>query len=233
MSQVFPKNQSSDYLFADVRNLCYISDTFNCSRPMESITHQIENAIESLRRGAFIFPADFASFGTPEAVTKSLQRLKSSGMLIRIAHGIYYYPKIDKQYGLGIIPPTTEETAYAIAKRDKARICPTGTFALNALGISAQVPGNVVFITDGAPRKVNVGKGKGILFKHSDESRNFAYESKEMQLVVAALRELGKDGVNEDVLGKIRTVVTSVSETQFKNDIALSPAWIRKVLLSI
>jgi len=44
--------------------------------------------------------------GTPEAVTKSLQRLKSSGMIIRIAHGIYYYPKIDKEYGLGIIPPT-------------------------------------------------------------------------------------------------------------------------------
>ncbi len=200
---------------------------------MESIAHQIESAIESLGRGSFIFPADFASSGMPDAVTKSLQRLKSNGKLIRVAHGIYYYPKIDRHYGLGIIPPTTEETAYAIAKRDKARICPTGSFALNALGISTQVPGNVVFITDGAPRKINVGKGKGILFKHSDESRNFAYESKEMQLIVAALRELGEDGVNEDALAKIRSVVTSVNRTQFNNDIALAPAWIRKILLTI
>jgi hypothetical protein len=200
---------------------------------MESIARQIENNIESLGRGTFVFPSDFASLGTPEAVTKSLQRLKSSDKIIRIAHGIYYYPEIDKKYGLGVIPPTTEETAYAIAKRDKARICPTGVFALNALGLSTQVPGNVVFITDGASRKVNVGKGKGILFKHSDESRNFAYESKAMQLVVAALRELGKDGVSEDVLEKIRPIVSTVSETQFKNDIALSPAWIRKILLSI
>lgn len=200
---------------------------------MESIARQIENNIESLGRGTFVFPSDFASLGTPEAVTKSLQRLKSSDKIIRIAHGIYYYPEIDKKYGLGVIPPTTEETAYAIAKRDKARICPTGVFALNALGLSTQVPGNVVFITDGAPRKVNVGKGKGILFKHSDESRNFAYESKAMQLVVAALRELGEDGVSEDVLEKIRPIVSTVSEAQFKNDIALSPAWIRKILLSI
>ena len=200
---------------------------------MESIAHQIENAILSLGRGSFVFPTDFASLGTPEAVTKSLQRLKSSGMIIRIAHGIYYYPKIDKEYGLGIIPPTIEEIAYAIAKRDKARICPTGTFAVNALGLSTQVPGNVVFITDGAPRKVNIGKGKGILFKHSDESRNFAYESKAMQLVVSALRELGQDGVNEDVVKKIRLIVTDVNEAKFKHDIALSPAWIRKILLSI
>lgn len=200
---------------------------------MESIAHQIENAILHLGRGSFVFPTDFASLGTPEAVTKSLQRLKSSGMIIRIAHGIYYYPKIDKEYGLGIIPPTIEETAYAIAKRDKARICPTGTFAVNVLGLSTQVPGNVVFITDGAPRKVNIGKGKGILFKHSDESRNFAYESKAMQLVVSALRELGQDGVSEDVVNKIRSIVVDVNKAKFKHDIALSPAWIRKILLSI
>ena len=200
---------------------------------MESIAHQIENAILSLGRSSFVFPTDFASLGTPEAVTKSLQRLKSSGMIIRIAHGIYYYPKIDKECGLGIIPPTIEEIAYAIAKRDKARICPTGTFAVNALGLSTQVPGNGVFITDGALRKVNIGKGKGILFKHSDESRNFAYESKTMQLVVSALRELGQDCVSEDVVNKIRSIVTDVNEAKFKHDIALSPAWIRKILLSI
>lgn len=200
---------------------------------MESIAGQIENAILSLGRGTFVFPTDFASLGTPETVTKSLQRLRSSGVIIRVAHGIYYYPKIDKKYGLGIIPPTLEETAYAIAKRDKARICPTGAFAVNALGLSTQVPGNVVFITDGAPRKVNIGKGKGILFKHSDESRNFAYKSKAMQLIVSALRELGEDSIDEDVIARIRSVVDSVNEVEFKHDIALSPAWIRKILLSV
>ena len=200
---------------------------------MESIARQIETSILSLGRGSFVFPTDFASLGTPEAVTKSLQRLKSGGLIIRIAHGIYYYPKIDKEYGLGIIPPTIEETAYAIARRDKARICPTGTFAVNARGLSTQVSGDVLFITDGAPRKVNIGKGKGILFKHSDESRNFAYESKTMQLVVSALRELGQDGVSEDVVDIIRSVMADVNEAKFKHDIALSPAWIRKILLSI
>ncbi len=60
---------------------------------MESVVKQIENKIISRKRGTFVFPSDFASLGTPESITKSLQRLKASGVLTRVAHGVYYYPK--------------------------------------------------------------------------------------------------------------------------------------------
>ena len=200
---------------------------------MESVIKQIESKITSRKRGVFVFPADFASLGTPESITKSLQRLKASGVLIRVAHGVYYYPKIDTKYGLGAIPPTILEIAYAIAGRDKARIYPTGAFAMHALGFTTQVPANVVFVTDGAQRRITIGKGKGILFKHSDEARNFAYWSKEFQLIVSALREIGEENVTAEQLETIKGLLNTICKEKFNHDISLAPAWIRKILLML
>lgn len=200
---------------------------------MESVVKLIENKITSKRRGIFVFPADFALMAPPESITKGLQRLKNSGLLLRIAHGIYYYPKIDKKYGLGPVPPTIMETAYAIANRDKARIYPTGAYAMHALGFTTQVPANIVFITDGAQRRVTIGKGKGIFFKHSDEARNFAYRSKEFQLIVSALREIGQENVKAEHLKTINSLLSKISREKFNHDISLAPAWIRKMLLAL
>lgn len=199
---------------------------------MGSVAGKIEKKIMSRSRGTFVFSTDFAALGSPEAVTKSLQRLKSSGKILRVAHGIYYFPKIDTKFGLGEIPPSIEEIAYAIARRDRVRIFPTGSYALHALGLSTQVPANVVFITDGSPRRINMGRGKGILFKHSDETRNFAYWSKEIQLAVSAMREIGEDNITHEQIQIIRQTIQAVSIDKFNHDVALAPAWIRKILIS-
>ena len=87
------------------------------------------------------------------------------GTILRISHGIYYYPKIDKVLGLGILYPTLEEIAEGIAKHDKVRIVPTGLYALNRLGFSTQIPMNVVYLTDGFNRKITLYNGSSIQFK--------------------------------------------------------------------
>ncbi|MDR1556983.1 MAG: DUF6088 family protein [Tannerellaceae bacterium] len=131
---------------------------------MQTTVNHIENKVKNYKRGKIFFIDDFAALGTPEAVKKSLQRLTLAGLLVRIANGIYWYPKKEKElYGVKISgKPTLDEIARAIAKRDKARIVPTGLHALNMLNLSTQVPANVVYLTDGAARRVNVGSGKGI-----------------------------------------------------------------------
>ena len=95
---------------------------------------------------------------------------------------------------MGIIP-STEAIAEAIRKRDKARIVPTGSMALSALGLSTQVPMNVVFLTDGAARKIDLGKRK-ILFKKS-APKNLSAIGKISGLVIQALKEIGKGNVAE------------------------------------
>ena len=200
---------------------------------MESIANQIEKRIESKKRGTFVFSSDFVDLATPETVTKVLQRMMKAEKIIRICQGVYYYPRIDTKYGLGVIKPTTTEIALAIAKRDGVDICPTGSYALHALGLSTQVPANTVFITNGSPRKINVGRKKGILFKHSDNAHNFEYKSKEMQLVVAALKEIGEGLATDTELAAIKEIVSKVPEKQYTHDLHLAPNWIIKLLKTI
>ncbi|GHV68860.1 hypothetical protein FACS1894199_16750 [Bacteroidia bacterium] len=109
------------------------------------------------------FADDFMTFGTNVAVRHTLSRLCKNELLVRLSAGIYLYPKIDEQ--IGVLYPSIEAIAKAIAKREKSRLIPTGVYALNALGLSTQVPMKVVYLTDGAPRVVKVGKKATINFK--------------------------------------------------------------------
>ncbi len=196
----------------------------------QSTYSEIKNSIDRAARGTLFFPDTFASFGTSDAVRSALVRLCESGILMRVAQGIYYYPKIDMKWGSGIIPPSIEEIAEGIARRDRVRIAPTGSYALYQLGLTTQIPANVVFITDGSQRRVTIGKGKGILFRHSSEMRIFAFKSQLMALIVAALREIGEDNVTEGQLAVIKEHLASVSEEDFNHDMQLAPIWVRKIL---
>lgn len=200
---------------------------------MQSTYNKIEEKIRKSKRGKLFFPDDFSTLGTPDAIRTTLVRLHKSGLLMRAAHGIYYYPKMDTKWGSGVIPPTIEEIADGIAKRDKIRIVPTGTYALNALGLSTQVLANVVFITDGAPRRIAIGNGKGILFKHTSEVRSLAYKSKLLMLIVSALREIGEGNVTPQQLGIIKSYLANVSQQELNSDIQLAPLWVRKILITI
>lgn len=184
-------------------------------------------------KGSVFFPEDFSFTGSASMISSSLIRLCNEKVIIRLGHGIYCYPKIDEKWGLGIITPTIEEIAQAIAERDKARIAPTGSYALNKLGLSQQLQTNVVFFTDGSPRRVNIGKGKGILFKRTSQMKQFAYKSQLMQLIVSAMREIGKENIKETEMQIIRKHLKNVSESDFNHDVALAPEWVQKTLKSL
>jgi len=202
---------------------------------MQSIDNQIENKIKQNRRGKIFFGEDFAKFGSPDAIRVALHRMVKKGLLIRVAFGIYYYPKPDFElYGyLFKDAPSVDEIARAIAKRDKCRIAPTASHALNMLGLSTQVPMNVVYITDGAPRRIKVGEGRGILFKHTFDLKRLSYKSQMLMLIVSALREIGEGRITKEEKEIIKKHFSTVSEKEFETDIKLIPVWIRKLLLSL
>jgi hypothetical protein len=202
---------------------------------MQSVVNKIENKIKRQRRGKIIFASDFAGVGTGEAVKKALFRLQKSGLLVRVAHGIYCYPKLntfkysDEKYDL----PSVEEIAEQIAKRDKIRIVPTGSYALNALGLSTQVVMNVVFITDGAARRIKVGKRRGILFIHTSEARRLAFKSKLLMLIDSALREIGEGNLTEEQQQIIKEKLSFATQQEIDKDIELMPVWIRNLIIKL
>ncbi len=199
---------------------------------MKSVVNEIENKLKYGRRGKILFASDFSSFGLPKAVNKAMERLTQSGMLIRLAQGIYLYPQIDTRLGLGELYPTVETIAREIAKRDKARIVPTGVYALNALGFSTQIPMNVVFLTDGAARKIKIGNGQGIVFKRT-VAKNLSYKNDVLILVVAALKEIGESKVTTEQLTKIKELILKEKQEDIMTDLQLAPAWIKKLILSV
>ena len=140
---------------------------------------------------------------------------------------------MDERWGSGIILPSVEEIAQAIAARDRVRIAPTGAYALYCLGLSTQIPANVVFVTDGSSRRVSVGKGRGILFKHTSEMRTFAYKSSLMALIVSALREIGEVNVTEAQRAVIKEHLKNIPADELSHDLSLAPLWVRKQLSAL
>ena len=200
---------------------------------MASIKENILTAIKAKGRGIIFFPSDFTSYGDVKAVGKSLERLTAKGDIIRLARGIYTYPEIDTVLGLidtvlglGVLMPSIEQIAETIARRDKARIVPTGIYALNKLGISTQVPMNIVYLTDGAPRKVSLGNGRSIQFKYTTP-KNLSFTNPLAMLVTFALKEIGKDNVTDDIARQIKNVLQKEQREKVLADEALMPAWIR------
>jgi len=193
---------------------------------MQSIEKQIERSIKSKPIGSLVLPDDYLSYGSSDAVRKALDRLQDKKVLVRVAQGIYVRPKISKL--IGPLVPSAEEVAEAIAKRDKIRTVPTGSYALNALGLSTQVPMNIVLLTDGSPREIKVSKRK-IKFKKTTP-KNLMAKGKISRLVIQALKEIGNGKVNETEEKKILELLKKEEVKDLKHDIALAPVWIQKIM---
>lgn len=189
---------------------------------MEATETKILHHIRTKPRGTLYFPEDFKSFGRDEAVRVALHRMVKGGDIARISQGIYTLPK--KSNLLGKVYPSIDKVAQAIAKRDRARIMPTGAFALHALGLSTQVPAKAVYLTDGASRIIHVGN-QTILFKRTSP-KNLAVKGKLSGLAIQALKAIGKDQLRETIINKVIGILQQEDNSKLIHDMDLAPAWI-------
>ncbi|MCK5907480.1 MAG: hypothetical protein KAG37_07805 [Flavobacteriales bacterium] len=193
---------------------------------MQSVESKIKTRILHKRKGTVMFPDDFLDLGSSVSIRKALQILVSKNYIKRISQGIYVRPKISEF--VGEILPTAEDVARAIAKRDKIRIMPTGALALNALRLSTQVPMNVVYLTDGSPRKIIIGK-RSILFKKTCP-KNLSTIGPISSIVILALKEIGKDNAYDSEIKIILEHLKKEDPYNIEHDIVLAPEWIRKIM---
>jgi hypothetical protein len=190
------------------------------------VENKIFESLKSRQKGIVIFVSDFLDYGNSESVKKALLRLNEKETIIRLAHGIYLYPKVDKE--LGVLFPSTEEIALAIARRDKVRIIPTGVQALNKLGLSTQVPMKLVYLTDGGTRNIKVGK-RTISFKNTSP-KNLFMKGEISSMVIQALKTIGNSKLDDSTLLKIQNILKKEKKDNIINDAKLAPVWISKIL---
>jgi hypothetical protein len=199
-----------------------------------NVHNSIEKQIQSLlknkkKRGLIFFIETFEYLGEDAAIRQALKRLSEKNIVVRLARGIYLYPKQDKL--LGDVIPEIEEIAQAIAVRDNARITPTGAQALNLLGLSTQVPLNQVYLTDGSPRTVKIGN-RSIKFKKTSP-KNLSTKGKLSGLTIQALKSIGKDKVTKDQLEKIKQILKKEEPEHLYHDMKLAPSWIKDIFSNL
>lgn len=191
----------------------------------EAVVEKIREKIARSRFGAVFFVSSFPKFDV-EYVTKLLARFEQDGMITRIAKGIYVKARRTR---FGILYPSAYELAEEIAKRDKAKIIPSGATAENRLGFSAQVPMNTSFLTTGSSRKLALGS-RTVTFKHG-APKNFAYKGVLMPELVQALRSIGEDNICERDEKIIERLFAAMPEAEtIAHDLLLAPAWMRKLI---
>lgn len=192
-----------------------------------SIDDQIETRINKAKEGTIFFADNFGDIGSQSAIHTTLHRLEKRKVISRVSHGIYAKPKVSELLNQEIFP-TAEDVALAIARRDKAKLLPSGSYAQYALGISTQIPLKLIYYTDGKARTIKVGN-RTIQFKRTTP-KNLALKGKIGRLVVQALRNIGKDRLTQKEEEKIIKLLKQEDIKNLKHDIALAPQWIAVIM---
>jgi predicted transcriptional regulator of viral defense system len=196
---------------------------------MLSIEENILNKIKKDKKATIFFAENFIDLGKPDAIRKALERLVKNEYLDRIAVGIYALPSYNEI--IGKVSPSVEDVVKAIAKRDKARILPTGEYALNRLGLSTQMPMNIVYLTDGAARKIRI-YNNNIKFKKASP-KNLSAIGDISGLAIQALRAIGKNNITDIEVKKIKTLLKIEKKEKLIHDIQMAPSWIREIMKAV
>lgn len=137
----------------------------------------LRQRIEAMPEDCILFRSDFPEYHT-EFVGSVLSELTTEGMLVKIAHGIYAKPRNSR---FGVVLPSVDKVVQAIAVRDNAEVLPSGMTALNALGLSTQVPMNYTYLTTGSERTINLSNRKVVLKR--GVPKNFCYGTRLISLL--------------------------------------------------
>lgn len=192
----------------------------------ETVENKILTKIKKAKRGTLFFGDNFSSFGSAETIRRTLNRLVERGEIERVASGIFVRPQIDKT--IGKITPRIEDIANAIARRDKAKIVPTGDYALNRLGLSTQVPMKIVYLTDGSARKIKVGNY--IIDFVRTSPKNVSAIGKISRLAIQALKSIGRENITPKEIEQIQTALMQEKISYLEHDLRIAPAWIKEII---
>ena len=194
-----------------------------------SIDSLVLRHIRKMKPGSIFTPGDLAMLGPRTAVASALSRHLKAGTVKQPARGLYQVPETHPL--LGELAASPDRIANALAGKHRLRLQPSGAYAANLLGLSDQVPQRIVYLTDGTPRQVRIGKQQIVLRRTTP--RNMATAGRISGLVIQALRHLGQRNVDRMVIEKLRKRIGPRERAQLLADAPLAPAWIGELMREI
>lgn len=195
----------------------------------QSIEVIVKNRIIEHGPGWCFTTVHFSDLGSDVSIRKALSQLQKQNIIRRLAQGVYDYPKI--HHLLGTIPPDLNEVAKAIAEKNGVQIQPAGAHAANLVGLSVQVPGRVIFLTEGPSRKVKIGNQE-VIFKKTTKKIMSSADTRE-GLLIQALKNLGKDHIDQVARAQVSKFLKESNENEVRQNMKFAPAWIRALVFEV
>ena len=199
------------------------------TKHIQSMDKQVWQRIASQGEGWVFTPSDFADVGSRTAVASALMRYATAGQIRQLSRGLYDWPR--QHPVLGVLWPDVAQVAQALERKDGLRLQPAGAYAANILGLSEQVPAQVVYLTDGPSRQVAVGPT--IIALKRTTPKNMACAGRLSGLLIQALRFLGEVHVSPERIAHVRRSLPAEQRAKLTADLAYAPAWMRPWLLEV
>jgi hypothetical protein len=193
---------------------------------MDTMKENVLDRIRSSGRGAVFTPKDFLDIGSRDAADQALSRLTHNGKLQRLARGLYHYPQMNRRLRIPLAP-NIDAIADALGRQTGSRVIPSGAVAANRLGLSSQVPAKPIYLSDGRSRKVRVGNIEFWL-KHASP-KEMPAGNRTSALVFQALRYLGKDAVDDQIVATLRRALSAPQRRELLSDAKYTTDWIGDV----
>ena len=200
---------------------------------MQTIENKIVSRIYGRGRGWAFSANDFSAEFGRSTVDWVFYNLVASGTIRRVFRGVYDYPKYSELLEQEL-SPDFDQVAQAFARKFNWRIQPSGDAALNLLGLSTQVPGRLVYLSDGPNRQYQVGdtgdsidKGGHFTLEFKKSAlKDVGFKYRESGLLVQALKALGKERIDDTVIATLRKQLDEATCKRVLRDTVTATGWV-------
>jgi len=200
---------------------------------MQTVEQKILSRIYGRGRGWAFTKTDFATGFGEANIHQALSSLARAGTIRRVSHGVYDYPRFSELLGQPL-SPDVDQVAQALARKFNWRIQPSGDAALNLLGLSTQVPGRWVYLSDGPSKSYKLGAdGKLVLAFRKAALKETGFRLRESGLLVHALKALGKERVDAEVIARLRSRIPPGQCVRILDDVRTVPGWILQIIKQV
>ncbi|MBK2356177.1 hypothetical protein IBE09_00840 [Francisella hispaniensis] len=182
-------------------------------------------------RGWSFSPRDLLHKYTRQEIDSTLIELVKKNKIRRIARGLYDYPRYSELLKQNL-SPDIEKVAQAIARKFNWDIEVSGDTALNLLGLSTQVVGKYIYLTNGDNRSYKILDNITIEFKKS-ALKNIGFKHRESILLVQALKSLGKEHIDDEIIFKLQNTIDKSMCDKILKDTKTATNWIYEIIKKV
>lgn len=197
---------------------------------MSSYTEKISDKINDFDSHKVFFANDFLDIASYETARKTLNRMVNERKIQRVIGGFYYNPRYSELIG-EYEAASIHELALAIARKYNWNIAPHGSTALNLSGLSTQVPTHYTYISSGRYKTYKIADTV-LEFKKVNPGE-IANMSLKTATVIQAIKSLGKEHINDQVVQQIRENLTGKERKDLMDESKSVSAWMYEVIREI